>query len=270
MSEVLDAQQIESFVEFGYCMLAQAFSARQADAACQCVWRRMQQKAGIVEADPSTWPKAYDIEEHLWDAQVLDCFSDSLAAAVAQLVGPGRWCGERRWGLWPVNFSVGRDQPYDFPTSGWHIDGNWFRHTINSPKQGLVLIGLFTDIASRGGGTILALGSHKRTAQVLARHPEGISHVDVFYEVLSEPLGNFHEVTGRAGDVALCHPFLFHTRGMKHVGAPRIISNTEASLHAPMDLNRADPDAHSVLERSIRQALRESLQPPRAARICRF
>jgi hypothetical protein len=31
----------------------------------------MEEKAGIREADPSTWPQAYDIEEHLNNPEVL-------------------------------------------------------------------------------------------------------------------------------------------------------------------------------------------------------
>ena len=268
---VLSPEQVERFVDLGYCSVPEAFTARQAAAASRCVWRRMEQKAGIREDDPSTWPAKYDIEEHLTNPEVLACYTDRLACAVQQLLGPGRWRGDRQWGLWPVNFSFGADKPYDIPTSGWHIDGNWFHHTIDCPKQGLLIIGLFTDVAPRGGGTIVALGSHKRTARLLARHPRGISHLDLFREVLSEPLANFHEITGAAGDVTLAHPFLFHTKGFKHCGPPRIISNTEASLREPLVLARPDSSGYSVLELSILQALHEpfSASPP-GARMLRF
>ena len=269
-SDVLDAEQVESFVTLGYCTLSGAFTAQQAAAASDCVWRRMEQKAGIRRDDRSTWPAAYDIEEYLAEPEVLACFTDRLAGGVKQLLGPDRWCGERRWGFWPVNFSFGQGQPYDFPTSSWHIDGNWFRHSIDCPSQGLLIIGLFTDIGPRCGGTILALGSHKRTARVLVRHTGGISHLDLFREVLSEPLGNFHEITGSAGDVVLAHPFLFHSRGLKHDGPPRIISNTEASLLQPMRLRRENQNDYSVLERSIVQALRESPVAAQGAKMCRF
>ena len=269
-ANVLSTAQIESFIELGYCTLPSAFTAQQAAAACRCVWRRMAEKAGIREADPSTWPEAYDIEEHLNAPEVLACFTDPLAAAVEQLLGPNRWCGIRKWGLWPVNFSYGAHYSGRYPTTSWHVDGNWFRHSIDCPNQGLLLIGLFTDSGPHGGGTILAGGSHKRTARVLAAHPDGITHLDLFSEVLAEPLGNFHEVTGAAGDVVLAHPFLFHTRGIKRHGQPRIISNTEASLRERMILNRADPEDYSVLERSIIQALQETPLVPHGAMMCRF
>jgi hypothetical protein len=266
----LTPSEIEDFVELGFCVLHGAFSRQQAAAAADCVWRRMAEKAGIHRSDHSTWPPSYDIEEHLNNPEVLACFSDSVAIAVEQLVGAGRWCGERRWGLWPVNFSYGADLPYDYPTTSWHVDGNWFRHSIDCPNQGLLIIGLFTDIKPRWGGTILALGSHKQTARVLAQHPHGICHLDLFREVLSEPLGNFYEITGQAGDVVLAHPFMFHSRGYKHEGPPRIISNTEAGLLTPMNLARVNPRDYSVLERSIRQALEEEVIMPENPRLCRF
>jgi hypothetical protein len=267
---VLSSLDIDNFIEEGFCTLRGAFTSQQAAAAADCVWRRMEEKAGIRRGDASTWPPAYDVEEHLTNPEVLACFNDHVAAAVEQLVGPGRWYGDRRWGFWPVNFSYGADLPYAYPTTSWHVDGNWFRHTVDCPKQGLLVIGLFTDIQPRWGGTILALGSHKRTARVLAKHRDGISHSDLFQEVLSEPLGNFHEITGQAGDVVLAHPFMFHSRGYKHGGPPRIISNTEAGLHAPMNLARANSAEYSVLERSICQALKEEPRMPANPCFCRF
>jgi hypothetical protein len=268
--EVLSPSDVENFIELGYCAVRGAFTAAAAATACRCLWRRMEEKAGIRENDPTTWPPKYDIEEHLTAPEILACFSDRLAAGISQLLRADRWRGDRRWGLWPVNFSFGADQPYDFPTYGWHIDGNWFSHTIDCPKQGLLVIGLFTDVEPRWGGTILALGSHKQTARVLAAHPEGLSHRQLFREVLREPIGGFHEVTGAAGDVILAHPFLFHTKGFKHAGPPRILSNTEAGLLEPMNLTRSDPRHESILERSVRVALSEPRRVPQDARMCWF
>jgi hypothetical protein len=268
---ILSSDQIHSFVENGWCVLPGAFTSAQAERASSRVLSRMERKAHILRDDPSTWPDVYDIEERLGEPAVLDCFTDRLADAVIALVGEGQWVGERRWGLWPVNFSVGAKEPYDIPDWGWHIDGNWFPHRLDCPLQGLLVIGLFTDTGPRGGGTILAGGSHKTTARVLARHPEGISHLGLFAETLKEPLGNFYEVTGAAGDVVLAHPFLFHTRGMKHCGPPRIISNTEAPLRRPIRVDGAQADGLSTLERAIVQALQELPDPPPPdAKKCRF
>jgi hypothetical protein len=40
--------------------------------------------------DPSTWPQAYDIEEHLVNPEVLECFTDRIASAIGQLAGRDR------------------------------------------------------------------------------------------------------------------------------------------------------------------------------------
>lgn len=268
--KILDSKDLEQFTTHGWCMVPGAFTARQAEAACEVVWRRMAHKRGIERADPRTWPPAYDIEEHLTDPEILACFTDRLAAAIEQLLGAGRWTGERRWGFWPVNFSYGSDHPEPWPATSWHVDGNWFRHTLDAPNQGLLLVGLFTDVPPGAGGMVVAGGSHRRTARVLGANPQGLTHFELFERVLAEPLDAFCEITGTAGDVMLGHPFLFHTRGYKRHGAPRILSNSEVPLRAPLVLERAD-GAYSVLERSIRAALTEAPQPRRDdAMSCRF
>ncbi|MBZ4422799.1 phytanoyl-CoA dioxygenase family protein [Myxococcus sp. RHSTA-1-4] len=267
---VLSPDQLDSFIERGFCVLEGAFTSSQAAAARERVWERMEAKRGIRREDPATWPPAYDIEEHLDAPEVLATFTDRLAAAVEELLGPGRWRGDRRWGFWPVNFHFGAHEPYRIPDFSWHVDGNWFRHTLDCPRQGLLVIGLFSDIAPRHGGTIISQGSHRRTARVLARHPEGLTHLELFERVLAEPIGDFLELTGAAGDVVLGHPFLFHTRGYKHGGPPRFISNTEAGLKEPLVLERENPADYSVLERSIRVALQAPLPVPGGAQLCRF
>ncbi|MBL7500107.1 phytanoyl-CoA dioxygenase family protein [Frankia sp. CNm7] len=252
---VLSAADVDAFVERGFCVLPGAFTAAQAAAARAVVWRRMEEKAGIRRDDPATWPDSYDIEERPTAPEVLGCFTDRLVAAIARLVGPGRWNGLRTWGFWPVNFAYGAHDPRPVPTHGWHVDGNWFRHTLDAPQQGLLLVGLFSDVEPGGGGTLVAEGSHRRAARVLAAHPAGLTHLELFDAVLAEPIGNITELTGAAGDVVLAHPFLFHTRGFKRHGRPRFISNTEAGLRVPLRLDRPDEADHSVLERSIRAAL---------------
>ena len=266
---VLSADDLESFTDLGWCKVERAFDEDAAAAARAVVWERLAARKGIRQDDPSTWPEFYDPEEHIDAPEVVACFTDRLATAIEELVGVGRWAGRRRWGLWPINFSLGGDRPWALPLQGWHIDGNWFRHTLDCPRQGLLVIGLFSDVGPQGGGTLLAQGSHKRTARVLAKHPDGLTHRQVFDEVLSEPIGDIVEATGRAGDVYLGHPWLFHTRNMNKSGRPRFMSNTEAGLHAPMSFRRAD-GAYSVLERSILRALEEPPRPPRNPLRVRF
>jgi hypothetical protein len=261
---ILSPSDIESFIERGHCRVEQAFDERLAAPARSRVWEHLEAGKNIKEHDRSTWPPFCDIEEHIDAPEVLATFTDRLCVAIEELEGHGRWAGRRRWGLWPINFGLEADLPYSIPQRGWHVDGNWFRHALDCPLQGLLVMGLFTDIAPRGGGTLLAQGSHKRAARVLARHPEGMTHTEFFNEVLEEPIGDLLEVNGASGDVFLIHPWLFHTRSMNHSGKPRIMSNTEASLKEPMCFERHNGD-HSILETSIIRALAEEPRTPPGA-----
>ena len=111
--------------------------------------------------------------------------------------------------------------------------------------------------------------SRQPTARILARNPSGLTHLQLFEEVLAEPIGDVIEVNGAAGDVFLVHPWLFHTRSMNHSGKPRLMSNTEAGLKEPMRFDRLGGD-DSVLETSIKLALTESPRMPRNAFRARF
>lgn len=46
---------------------------------------------------------------------------------------------------------------------GWHNDGDFFVHFLDSPEQGLLVIPLWSDIQPLGGGTVIC--------------PDGIAHV---------------------------------------------------------------------------------------------
>jgi hypothetical protein len=266
---VLSASQIESFIERGLCVLPQAFDATLAAAARARIWERLRETRGIREDDRSTWPEFAGLEERVRSPEVLACFTPRLIEAIEELVGPDRWLGIRDWGLWPINFSLGAHEPWAPSTWGWHIDGNWFVHTLDCPKQGLLVIGLFSDVGPRGGGTLFAQGSHRRCARVLAQHPQGLTYLELFAEVLREPIGDLVEATGAAGDVYLVHPWLFHTRSQNHSGTPRFMSNTEAPLAAPMCFAR-DDGAYSVLETSILRALASRPETPAHGLQARF
>lgn len=263
---VLNQEQMDQFVADGFCMLRDAFSAEAAERVCQTVLLRLRAK-GIDPEVPASLPQSVTLEERLRSPEVLDCFNHRVAGAIVDLVGADQWRGLRDWGLWSVNFGTAEYAGDPVPDYGWHIDGNWFVHTIDSNKQGLVVLGLFTDVGIHDGPTIVAVGSHIRTAHALARHPDGITHRHLFREILASPLDRFTPMTGSAGDVALLHPFLFHTRGIKALGPPRIVSNAEAPLRRQLRIGGHEADL-SVLERSINLALTSDLPQPVAPRSC--
>ncbi|MDF2959146.1 MAG: hypothetical protein K0S39_881 [Paenibacillus sp.] len=208
----------------------------------------------------------------------------------AQRIVYGEDTRKTRWGWWPVNFSSGADQQWTVPAKGWHWDGIQFRHFVDSPDQGLLCLCLFSDVVPQGGGTLVAEGSHKLVARFLKDQPEGIELADGIkaaggsHPWLAELMGNSAEeagsvmdryekfmnryytdadgirlkvveTTGVAGDVFLCHPFLFHAASQNHTGTPRFMCNRTTPLKEKMSLNRANDADYSPLERSIRRAL---------------
>lgn len=159
-------------------------------------------------------------------------------------------------------------------SGGWH--GDFFRHFLDSPEQGLLTLVLWSDVHHRGGATFVAADSVGPVARRLAEHPEGLLPTG-FSDLISE-CDDFVEVTGRIGDVFLLHPFILHAKSQNVRRVPRLITNPPIHLREPMRFNRADPAEHSLVEQAVLRALgvdrydfvptgpREKLVPERVRR----
>ncbi len=66
------------------------------------------------------------------------------------------------------------------------------------------------------------------------------------------------ETQAQAGDVILCHPFLYHAAAQNHSGNPRFMCNRTTPLVEDMNFHRQD-GAYSVLEQSIKSAIPDLL-----------
>jgi hypothetical protein len=51
---------------------------------------------------------------------------------------------------------------------GWHNDGDFFVHFLDSPEQALLVIPLWSDIVHKGGGTAVCTDGIKHIAKLLA------------------------------------------------------------------------------------------------------
>lgn len=298
---VLSEQQVEQFIELGWVKVEEAFAREYALQAQDMVWTKVEER-GIKRNDPATWTEPMVRVNEMFNTEPFRrCNSRRLAGAIEDLVGEGRWAtrsvyGETEqligYGWWPVNFSLDADKPWSVPSAGWHWDGIHFRHHIDSPDQGLLCLCLFSEIAPRGGGTLVAEGSHKVVAKYLNRFPDGIALDEAIRELnrehswlseLTTPLegasredaaaGRIRkfmqetytdqngirlrvvETTGEPGDVFLCHPFLYHTSSQNCNGVPRFMCNRTTPLMEKLRLSRLDESQYSPLERSIRLAL---------------
>lgn len=174
---VLKPYQIEQFIECGYTPLEEAFPRPNALAVQEFLWERLAER-GIRRDDRSTWTvPVCHIRENYSDPVFRSCATERLKDAVEDLLGAGRWRDRDEvghWGWWPVNFSKGAGRPWTIPADGWHWDGQHFRHYLDAPVQGLLLLCMFSEIGPRGGGTLVAEGSHRIVARFLSLHPEGL------------------------------------------------------------------------------------------------
>jgi hypothetical protein len=206
------------------------------------------------------------------------------AAAVEELLGAGR-CAEPYFSDgFVVNVCSHLPwQPPSHATIGYHKDGDWYTQFLDGPEQALLMIFMWTDTGPRGGGTYLASDSVRHNARLFAQHPEGLpcvprndgenpmSDASAAYARAERggELGDGgddsiiglcsnerrYELVGKAGDIALCHPWMLHCASGNASGVPRFITNTTVALKRPMDFSRSDPADFSPLERSVLRAL---------------
>lgn len=234
--KVLSPLQVEEFMELGHTRLEEAFPRAQALAAREFLWEQVARR-GPRAGDPATWTQPMvHIQESYNDPVFQACATERLADAIEDLVGEGRWATRGRpsgWGWWPVNFALGADREWDVPTGGWHWDGQHFRHYVDAPDQGLLLLCLFSEVRPHGGGTVVAEGSHAVVADFLNRHPEGL------------PLGEAIRACNRS------HPWLAELTGAQGQSGPPadIYADAPGAPAAPaagrvarfMDAVRTDP-----------------------------
>jgi len=291
--KVFTDSQVQQFIDRGYVTLPGAFPRENALAAQSFLWSRLKERDGIDRNDPTTWTTPMVRLNETYNTDVFQrCDVPLLGDAIEDLVGKGRW-RERgsmtNWGWWPVNFAEGADRPWTVPSTGWHWDGIHFKHTVDAPDQGLLMLCLFSEIGPHGGGTVVAEGSHQVVARFLARQTEGrvlreaIDECRREHPWLAELTGaapstddprarnarfmdeeyiddhgtrlRVVETTGGPGDVIFCHPFLFHAASQNHSGVTRFMCNRTTPLYERMSFDREDGD-YSPVEQSIRCALK--------------
>ncbi|MGH3172018.1 MAG: hypothetical protein ACRDN0_39955 [Trebonia sp.] len=251
----LTDEQAEHFLERGFVTLKGAFDPAEARQWLDDAWVRF----GYDRNDPASWTEK---RIHLSSRSKADArtFAPAVWRAAMDLTG-----GEERvdlpwqWGDgFIANLGVGDDRPWQPPSpavGGWHKDGDFFRHFLDSPEQGLLTFVLWTDMVHQGGGTFVAADSVPVIARFLAGHPEGVLPGDFDYAALIGQCHDFVEMTGEAGDVVLLHPFTLHATSQNVLGLGRIITNPPLALREPLNFDRPRADDFSLIERAILRGL---------------
>lgn len=233
---MLSEAEIDSFIADGFVAIRGAVPAEVLRACQDEIWSALAGR-GVLREDPGTWrDPVVRIVCPESEAFTAAGTQPVLWEAFDQLIGPGRWW--RRPG-------VGGTIPVRFPSqadpggTGWHIeasydkDGDWWVNH-RSRARGLLALYLFSDVDGDSAPTRVRPGSHRDAARVLA--PAGDDGM---------PWGRAAElaarasasrtttlVTGQAGDVFLCHPFLVHAASWPHSGpSPRVVAQPGVGLH---------------------------------------
>jgi hypothetical protein len=283
LQPVLSSSDIEQFIERGFVRVRGCFRRDDALAATARACERLY--CSLTE--PATWPigrmrapesRRTSFEEMAPRAWQAACELLGGAERVAQ---PCVWTDQ-----FIINFGRQAELEWQPPTGAphpwhnWHKDGDFFRHFLDSPEQGLLVIGIFSDIDERDGATYLACDSVQHIARHLAAHPEGVLPVDlknVSLDIIAR-CRDFVAATGEIGDVYLLHPFILHSQSVNAGPRARFIVNPPVKLREPMRFDRDAVESHSPVERAVLAALgsaryefvptqpREAVVPERLAR----
>lgn len=250
---VLTKSDLDHFYEKGFVHIEAGFDPELARSWSSQCWDRL----GIDPEDESTWTmdRVHMGGSLHWD---ISEFAPKVYSAVCQLCGHDRVQHPVQWSdHFIVNLREGADSEWVPPSpaaKGWHKDGDFFRHFLDSPEQGLLVFVLWTDVVHHGGPTYVATDSIPVMARYLNEHREGVLPNGFEFQERIKECREFVEATGKAGDVYLLHPFSLHAVSQNILKKARIITNPPVSLKEPMNFNRPDGD-YSPVERVILNAL---------------
>lgn len=274
----LSEEDLAHFLKHGWVKIPSCFDRVTADKFTSSLWSRL----GISD-DKSTWSSP-DLQKFLNAGRIN---MPSINKYPAKELAPKAWSGicqllggeehispeHTTWndGL-IVNFGTPEGENKDIrpqDLKGWHVDGDFFVHYLDSPEQALLVIPLFTDIRIGGGGTFICPPAIKLVAQYLYDNPAGVSHRFTprgdpsfsredgltWFNTLaaSMPDDAFVECTGQVGDVFLLHPFMLHSASNNKLRELRIITNPPVSLREPFQLQRDDGAYTAVEQKTLNE-----------------
>ncbi|KAF2026818.1 hypothetical protein EK21DRAFT_73289 [Setomelanomma holmii] len=268
----LSQEQIDHFLEHGWIKLSNCFSKEQAASLQKTLWTRL----GMDPEDISTWHTERTNMPFFNEFLVSD-FAPKAWAGICSLLGGSARVDDNA-STWKDGFIVNLGtpaghnaviKPQELP--GWHVDGDFFVHYLDSPEQALLVIPLWSDVVAGGGGTFICPRAIETVAKWLYENPEGVSPrmtpraqnptfvqekgLKWFNELAaSMPDDAFVEATGVVGDVYLLHPLMLHSASNNQLRKARVITNPPVSVKEPFVFDR-EHGAYSAVERKTLKAL---------------
>jgi hypothetical protein len=250
-NRTLTDNDVDHFLRKGYVKIEGAFPREIAEEWSRSCFQRL----GYDMDDQATWAEQ---RIHMGGDQYVEVkeFAPRVFDAMCDLMGGEERVGQPvRWSdHFIVNLGIRADEPWEpaGPTTpGWHKDGDFFRHFLDSPEQGLLVFVNWTDVVHQGGPTFIATDSVPVVARFLAERPQGVLPSEFDFRALVGQCREFEEATGKEGDVFLLHPFVLHAASQNPLRRIRIITNPPVNLNEPMRFDREDLTEHSPVERGV-------------------
>jgi len=262
----LSDAQVQSFLDNGYLVVKQCVDPDLIRRWVDRGWERL----GYDRHDPATWAKDAIWMKNESEVAIRDVAPRAWAALLDTVGGADRLetqVMDTPAKFYPINsfnwsdaliVNLRSTKPWQPPAEqrrGWHKDGGYFRHFLDSPEQGLLTIVCWTDMHSMGGATFIAPDSVGVVARYMLEHPEGTPPDGFPILELLDQCRRFEEVTAEAGDYIILHPYMLHASSQNALGVPRIVTNPPVWLKEPLNFHRANPADYSLVERATLHAL---------------
>jgi hypothetical protein len=243
--EQLSAAQISQFINDGFLKIENAFPTEIADECRTILWEATK----CDPNQPESWTQpVIRIGELGLEPFKRAANTPVLHNAFDQVAGKNNWLPRETLGSFPIRF------PTKAPAgdTGWHVDASfpgtnvndYFEWRINGNSKGraLLMLFLFSDVSEVDAPTVIRVGSHLDVAKLLAPEGEkGLSFLELAQKLDSLPKRKEALVTGKAGTVYLCHPFIVHAAQDHHGTAPKFMA--QPPLLTKNDFNISQTEA---------------------------
>lgn len=243
---VLEREDVARFIRDGFVRIEGAFSRAAAAECCA----RIAARGGIDLTDPANWDQPVARIIGTGDpvfAEVIN--TPRLHAAFDTVVGPGRWIPRNNIGYVVVRFPHEAD-PGD---AGWHIEASYSVDgqpgvNVFSRDRALLVLLLLSDVGCDDAPTRVRVGSHLLVPpQLRDAGAAGMRSFEVATNTPEMEACPIASVTGAAGDVYLCHPFLVHSATWPHRGTtPRFMAQPALEPAQPFDYERSSAEYSPV------------------------
>ena len=258
---MLTETQKQEFSEAGFTSLPGALPPELVNRMSDRIWKTLENRKGFMRHEPKTWVPGgvRGIGDINKDPIFRPFGSPQLFSCIDDLLGEGKWKQPSSWGQILVTFpapqwswnSLFQDQ-VEVDKITWHTD-----YPFNTPVDQLAGVQVFCllgDLSTGGGGTLVASGSHRLVANFVCEQPiealqkmkrvrlaliESSPWLQSVSDAISVPRPEewfseqqsvengiplaVHELTGKAGDVYLTHPWLLHSMSPNCNATPRIM-----------------------------------------------